>query len=116
MQEALERLGRVEPLEDPVLLRRGGDRRAPSTRSWIHSFWSGSWMCMYSTPTVRAYASRSTPRMSRSGMHLARQASGAEVADRELAVEVPDREVVVGDVELGVGVAARAGRAGRGSR
>ena len=73
----------------------------PSTRSWIHSFWSGSWMCMYSTPTVREYASRSTPRMSRSGMTL-RQASGAEVADRELAVEVPDGEVVVRDVELGM--------------
>ena len=25
-----------------------------STRAWIHSFWSGSWMCMYSTPIVRA--------------------------------------------------------------
>ena len=59
---------------------------------------------MYSTPTVRAYASRSTPRMSRSGITLRGEAAGAEVADRELAVEVPDREVVVRDVELGVGV------------
>ena len=73
-----------------------------STCSWIHSFWSGSWMCMYSTPTVRAYASRSTPRMSRSGMRRALEAARAEAADRELAVEVPDREAVVRDVELGM--------------
>ena len=26
---------------------------APSICSWIHRFSSGSWMCMYSTPTVR---------------------------------------------------------------
>ena len=26
----------------------------PSTWRWIQSFWSGSWMCMYSTPTDRA--------------------------------------------------------------
>ena len=58
---------------------------------------------MYSTPTVREYASRSTPRMSREGHH-GREAPGAEVADGELAVEVPDRQVVVRDVELGVRV------------
>ena len=54
VQEPLERLGRVEPLEDVALLV--GRRAAvltPSTCSWIHRFWSGSWMCMYSTPIVR---------------------------------------------------------------
>ena len=69
VQEALERLGAVQR-------RRGCDacRRVdvspctPSTFCWIQAFWSGSWMCMYSTPIVRAYASRSTPRMSRSFM------------------------------------------------
>ena len=56
VQEALERLGRVQALEDAALLlgSSGGSACAPSTCSWIHSFWSGSWMCMYSTPMVRA--------------------------------------------------------------
>ena len=55
---------------------------------------------MYSTPMVRAYASRSTPRMSRSFMaSLAREPAGGE-----LAVEVPDREAPVVRVELRVGV------------
>ena len=44
-----------------------GSSTGRSTRACTHSFWSGSWMCMYSTPTVRAYASRSRPRISRSG-------------------------------------------------
>ena len=104
VQEALERLGRVEPVEDAaLLLGRDAGAGGASTCSWIHSFWSGSWMCMYSTPTVRAYASRSTPRMSRSVIIDGRRA-GAEAADGELAVEVPDREAVVRDVELGVRV------------
>ena len=39
VEEALERLGGVQALEDPVLLLRGGRRAGtPSTRSWIHSF------------------------------------------------------------------------------
>ena len=36
-----------------------------STRSWIHSFSAGSWMCMYSRPIVREYASRRTRSTSR---------------------------------------------------
>ncbi|SLH57127.1 Uncharacterised protein [Mycobacteroides abscessus subsp. abscessus] len=39
-----------------------------STRSWIHCSCSGSRMCMYSTPTWRQYASRSTESTSRSFM------------------------------------------------
>ena len=37
-----------------------------SIRSCSQRRSSGSWMCMYSVPTVRQYESRSTPRMSRS--------------------------------------------------
>ncbi len=40
--------------------------RGVSIFCWIHWRSSGSEMCMYSTPMVRQYASRSTPRMSRS--------------------------------------------------
>ena len=40
----------------------------PSTCSWIQRFSSGSWMCMYSMPIVRQYASRRTWRMSPSVM------------------------------------------------
>src|SRR5262245_43248662 len=36
-----------------------------SIRAWSHLRWSGSWMCMYSIPTVRQYESRSTPRILR---------------------------------------------------
>ena len=54
VEELLERLGGVEAVEDPaVLLRASAGWRRPSTCSWIQRFWSGSWMCMYSTPTVR---------------------------------------------------------------
>ena len=67
VQEALERLGRVQRGEDArASRRRSASTCTPSTCCWIHAFWSGSWMCMYSTPIVREYASRSTPRMSRS--------------------------------------------------
>ena len=31
-----------------------GSTLTPSTWSWIQAFCSGSWMCMYSTPMVRA--------------------------------------------------------------
>ena len=67
-----------------------------------------------------ADGARRTRRAARRGCRAAAwsavDAAGAEAADRELAVEVPDAEAVVADVELGVGVRARGGRAGRGSR
>ena len=40
---------------------------APSSLAWIHRCSVKSWMCMYSTPMVRQYASRSTPSRSPSG-------------------------------------------------
>ena len=55
VQEALERLGGVEHRQGAALApaRRATPRgSAPSTRFWIHAFWSGSWMNMYSTPSV----------------------------------------------------------------
>ena len=45
---------------------RRASRTCCSTRSWIQRRSSGSWMCMYSTPTRRQYESRSTPSTSRS--------------------------------------------------
>lgn len=36
-----------------------------SSFSWNQARSAGSWMCMYSTPMVRQYASRSTPRILR---------------------------------------------------
>ena len=80
--------------------------RRPRRRSWIHSFCSGSWMCMYSTPTVRAVrvAQHAEDVAQRHRLAVERR---AEAADRELAVEIPDREAVVGHVELGVGRGAR---------
>ena len=64
-EELLERLGRVEPLEDVALVVEvGSSGDTPSTCSWIQRCSSGSWMCMYSMPIVRQYASRSTWRMS----------------------------------------------------
>ena len=76
---------------------------APSTCSWIQSFCSGSWMCMYSTPIVRGV------RVAQDAEDVAQQLScdrarRAEAAGRELAVEVPDREAPVVEVELGVRV------------
>ena len=55
VQEALEHLGGVEPVEDvALLLERCSVRRlTPSTCCWIQRFCSGSWMCMYSMPSVR---------------------------------------------------------------
>ncbi len=53
VEELLQRLGGVEPVEDPAVLVRAQLGRDPSTCSWIQRFCSGSWMCMYSTPTVR---------------------------------------------------------------
>ena len=54
VQEPLEDLGRVEAVEDVALLveveRASAD---PSTCCWIQRFCSGSWMCMYSMPSVR---------------------------------------------------------------
>ena len=52
LQELLQGLGRAQPFEDPALLFGVTWMETPSTCSWIHRFWSGSWMCMYSTPTV----------------------------------------------------------------
>ena len=53
-EELLERLGRVQPLEDPVLLFLGRLLvLAVSTLSWIQICSSVFWMCMYSTPIVR---------------------------------------------------------------
>ena len=54
VEEALEDLGGVEAAEDVALLvevERG--RLDPSTCCWIQRFCSGSWMCMYSMPSVR---------------------------------------------------------------
>ena len=61
-EELLERLGGVQALEDAVLLLLGR-RRAARSRPWlwIQRCSSVFWMCMYSTPIVRQYASRSTP-------------------------------------------------------
>ena len=42
--------------------------RGVSISRWSQARSSGSVMCMYSMPMVRQYASRSTPRMSRSGI------------------------------------------------
>ena len=53
-------------LEDPHLLVTGRTRVRPSTLAWIQARWSGSWMCMYSMPTVRRYESRRMPRIRRS--------------------------------------------------
>ena len=53
-EELLERLGRVQPVEDvALLLGARADVSTPSTCSWIHCFCSGSEMCMYSMPIVR---------------------------------------------------------------
>ena len=70
----------------------------PSVCCWIHRFCSGSWMCMYSMPRVRQYASR---RMSSASPNVSVSAPRQPV-DHELAVEVPQREAVGGGVELGV--------------
>ena len=59
---------------------------------------SGSWMCMYSVPTVRQYESRSTPRMSRSFI----SGLAAEAAGGELALQVPQRQPVQVDVQVGM--------------
>ena len=69
-EEPLERLGRVQHPRTRRFLSSAsiGYGRRPRRAAWIQAFWSGSWMCMYSTPMVRAYASRSTPRMSRNGI------------------------------------------------
>ena len=53
LAERLEafRLGQL--LQDRALRFGAGERcasGAPSTRRWIQAFWSGSWMCMNSTP------------------------------------------------------------------
>ena len=69
----------------------------PSTCCWIQRFCSGAMMCMYSTPTVRQYASRRNERISPSRIRLPGQALG-----QELPVEVPYREAVSAGVELGV--------------
>ena len=53
VEEALEHLGRVQAVQDVALLVRGRWRRHASTCCWIQRFCSGSWMCMYSTPSVR---------------------------------------------------------------
>jgi hypothetical protein len=53
LQEGLERLAGVEPLEHVQLLRRSGACAFFSTRSCSQRRSAGSWMCMYSMPTVR---------------------------------------------------------------
>ena len=74
----------------------GTDGWAPSTWLWIQCCSSVSWMCMYSTPIVRQYASRSTP--SRSPSRILDVP--ADAVGEELAVEVPDREAVRRRIEL----------------
>ena len=54
VEELLERLGRVQAGSRIWRCSSGSSSvETPSTCSWIQRFWSGSWMCMYSTPTVR---------------------------------------------------------------
>ena len=70
----------------------------PSVCCWIHRFCSGSWMCMYSMPRVRQYASRrmssASPRVS-----VSRPASPSTTNSRSRSHK---REAVGGGVELGV--------------
>ena len=77
VQEPLEDLGRVQALEEPALLLDARRRLTPSTRCWIHCFCSGSWMCMYSMPSVRQYASRRIARIS-SSVAVSRPASPSD--------------------------------------
>ena len=54
VQEALEGLGGVQPLEDMVLLLwRAACRARPRRGAGSSASASGSWMCMYSMPMVR---------------------------------------------------------------
>src|SRR6266498_3273856 len=53
LQARLEGLGGVEPVEDVLLLVGRGFSWWRSTREAIQRRSSGSWMCMYSTPTRR---------------------------------------------------------------
>ncbi len=53
VEEPLEGLGGVQPLEHVALLAGAERSGTPSTWSWIQRFWTGSWMCMYSMPIVR---------------------------------------------------------------
>jgi hypothetical protein len=52
VQEALEGLGGVEPVEDVTLLL-GRERGGPLDVVLDPRFCSGSWMCMYSMASVR---------------------------------------------------------------
>ncbi len=104
VQEALERLGRVQPLEDPVLLRRG-DERVRHLDLLLEPLLLVVLLDVHVLDAHGAGVRVAQHAEDVAQRHdLAGEASGAEVADRELAVEVPDREVVVRDVELGVGV------------
>ena len=46
LQERLERLGGVEPAQNPAARHGTGGHSRTSILAWIHSRWSGSWMCM----------------------------------------------------------------------
>jgi hypothetical protein len=66
LQERLEGLGLVELVEDAQLLVVARLLVLDLDVVLEPRRWAGSWMCMYSTPIVRQYESRRTPRMSRS--------------------------------------------------
>ena len=91
VQEPLEDLGGVQPLEQVALLvdarrrRRRPRRGAGSTR-----FWLGSWMCMYSMPIVRQYASRRIARISWSvAVVAARESVGRRTSRSRSQIERP---------------------------
>ena len=109
VEEALERLGRVEPVEDAAL-HRGVGRGVRALDPALDPLLLLGLLDVHELDADRARVGvaqhaedvaqghRAGP--DRSGAELA----GGEGPDRELAVEVPDRQAVVVDVELGVGV------------
>ena len=102
VQEALEHLGGVEPVEDVALLVRSGvTADTPSTCCWIQRFCSGSWMCMYSTPERPAVGVAQDVRGSRRGWPASLPARPSAT---NVPGQVPDGEPVVERVELGVEV------------
>ena len=107
VQEPLERLGRVEPLEDAVLLLRR-HRFLGALDPLLDPLLLVGLLDVHvlDADGARVRVAQDAEDVAQR-QHLARQAADTEVADRELAVEVPDGEVVVRDVELGV----RLGRA-----
>ena len=103
VQEALERLGGVEPLEDPALLLLRDDGR-DAFDPLLDPLLLIGFLDVHVLDADRARVRVTQDAEDVSERHQRREASGTQVPDRELAVEVPDGEVVVRDVELGVRV------------